>query len=578
MSSSTSALANAVTAPPQVDPSAVAASAQPVTSVASTPQQPTLAAQPQPTSRLHAILSAVAQVESTALAGIPDKGRESFATGLGEGARAENAAQATQQDIKFKTFDDSVRAANLHNQDLELQMRTQEQQDAHQKAQDFQSDWDEDHGITYDPHPNDGKAVVDTLQGQTAANGSATIPAGTHLSADGNTINIPTNDDNTQAGMLAKYKALQGPLSLPSLPQNAQFVPQKYLDVMTHKMGGYKVDGSPWNHDDLPGQIGALQAQRDAIAKNGGSPYQLGTLDNTIGIMKAQKDALDDHADDVNTKAIALAGAKAKATADATLADKEALQNNAAANKPKPDTTQLDSVAFDPNYQNPDGTKGGNVVMSKADAAAKGLQHYKADPATLNTVVAGFNDVQNKLNQLADVVNDPSRMGQVVPGTAAAMLAHGKGIGADFHGIGIDTSRINEKLYAEDVAGANQATKDYVTAMVAAHDAMTNLPRLQTFGKSNRMTQQQLEAAVNLLPQPGDGSMASAKMTSLQSMIDPLRKQVPHMPGAELTPSWLEKQQTQKQAAPAPQTTQAVPTPVGTYNPSTRSVNYDNGR
>jgi len=76
---------------------------------------------------------------------------------------------------------------------------------------------------------------------------------------------------------------------------------------------------------------------------------------------------------------------------------------------------------------------------------------------------------------------------------------------------------------------------------------------LQTFGKSNRMTQQQMEAAQNLLPQPGDREFASQKMTSLQGMIDPLRKQIPHMPGAEQMPSWLEqRQQQQTQRAPAP--------------------------
>src|SRR5438045_9667532 len=51
----------------------------------------------------------------------------------------------------------------------------------------------------------------------------------------------------------------------------------------------------------------------------------------------------------------------------------------------------------------------------------------------------------------------------------------------------------------------------------------------------------QMEAAVNLLPQPGDREFAAQKMTSLQGMIDPLRKQIPHMPGAESTPSWLEQ-------------------------------------
>ena len=38
----------------------------------------------------------------------------------------------------------------------------------------------------------------------------------------------------------------------------------------------------------------------------------------------------------------------------------------------------------------------------------------------------------SKLNQLADVVNDPKRMGAVNPALAAAMLTHGKGIDAAF--------------------------------------------------------------------------------------------------------------------------------------------------
>jgi len=59
-----------------------------------------------------------------------------------------------------------------------------------------------------------------------------------------------------------------------------------------------------------------------------------------------------------------------------------------------------------------------------------------------------------------------------------------------------------------------------------------------------------MEAAVNLLPHLGDGEMAAQKMTSLQGMLDPLRKQVPLMPGAESIPSWLEKKQQQRQAAP----------------------------
>src|ERR1700757_3695745 len=104
------------------------------------------------------------------------------------------------------------------------------------------------------------------------------------------------------------------------------------------------------------------------------------------------------------------------------------------------------------------------------------------------------------------------------------MLAHGKGItlsvgghgGGASGGVGVDTSRINEDLYGHDVLKANQPTRDFVSAYVGAHEAITQLPRLQTFGKSNRMTEKQMEAAQNLLPQPGDREFAAQKMTSLQ--------------------------------------------------------------
>lgn len=205
-------------------------------------------------------------------------------------------------------------------------------------------------------------------------------------------------------------------------------------------------------------------------------------------------------------------------------------------------------VAVDPTYQNPDGTTGANVVMDKATAQQRGLFNYKADPTTINSIVGGFNDVQTKLNQLASIVNDTNRMKQVQPELAAAMLEHGKGISLDVAGANIDTSRINEGLYKEDVNAANQSTRDFVNAYLGAHESVTQLPRLQTFGKSSRMTETQLHAALNLLPQPGDGpSFAQDKMHSLQTMIDPLRRQVPKMPGAELIPSWLE----QKQKPPA---------------------------
>jgi hypothetical protein len=78
---------------------------------------------------------------------------------------------------------------------------------------------------------------------------------------------------------------------------------------------------------------------------------------------------------------------------------------------------------------------------------------------------------------------------------------------------------------------------------------MTQLPRLQTFGKSSRMTQQQMEAAQNLLPQPGDAAnpaYAQQKMDALQTTLDPLRKQLPRMQGADLIPSWKELRRNQQ--------------------------------
>jgi len=532
--------------------------AQPVTQN-TTPSQ---AAPAQGGSRLARIIQAVAGVASTALAGIPNQGRPSFVTGLGEGARAEKENIANQQAIKFKNFDDQVRLAQLHNQDVALQNATQAQLDAHNAAELNMRKQANDLGVDYDTIANHGPAVVDHLTASTATNGAASVPPGTHVSGDGNTVYIPQNTQKTRDAQKHMYNELSPALGLPALPEGAQFVPDKNTNFLTNKMLGYGLDGNPINHDALPGVLAAERAQRESLAKNGATPNQLKALDNVIALHQASLKALDEHAAGVkqqskqaeldaenSPQSIAGAAKKAGAIANAELPTKLALQKAAAQNKN--DSTELNAVAFDPTYKNADGTLGANVVMSKADASAKGLQHYKANPDTINTVVAGMNDVQNKLNQLADVVTNPQRMGQVQAGLAAALLAHGKGLQLDFHGVGLDTSRVNEISYANDLKLANQATKDYVTAMVGAHEAITQLPRLQTFGKSNRMTEKQMEAAVNLLPQPGDGDMASQKMSSLQGMIDPLRKQIPHMPGAESTPSWMEKRQQQRQTPPS---------------------------
>lgn len=251
-------------------------------------------------SRLQTVLAAVANTVTTGLSGIPDRGRPSFVTGLGQGARAAQAAQATQQAIKFRDFDSQVRIANLHHQDQELALQTQAQTDAHQKAQDAQHEWNLDHGIDDTIIPNTGTAVMDHLTAQTAGNGAASVPAGTHLSADGTSIHVPTDTQKTRDGQLQQYKTFATVFGLPSLPENAAFVPPRLLDALTHTMQGYALDGTPLNHDVLPQKIAALQSQRDQLAKkNQATPDQLTALDNTIGILKTNLDALDKHKADV---------------------------------------------------------------------------------------------------------------------------------------------------------------------------------------------------------------------------------------------------------------------------------------
>jgi hypothetical protein len=279
-------------------------------------------------------------------------------------------------------------------------------------------------------------------------------------------------------------------------------------------------------------QTNAAQAQADAAAK------------------KASAEELAKNTGAAGQAQVNLAGAKAGAEAKA---------------KAQYDDNLV--VAYDPTFKNTDGSSGGNVVMPRGQAASQGLQHYKSDPSTINSTVAGFNDVQQKLDRLAAVATDPVQMAQVQHGIAADLIAGaGKGIKIGAFGAEVDMSNPNAQVYNSQLQRANQATRDFVTAEINAHEAMTQLPRLQTFGKSNRMTQQQMEAAQNLLPNAGDDAgMARQKMDAAQDILDPLRKQVPHMQGAELNPTWRDRQQAQVQPAQQPGATHY-------YDPASRTV------
>ena len=492
------------------------------------------------------------QVLSTGLSGVPAGGRPSFLGGLGQGARADQAAQANAQAVKFATFNDQVRAANLHAQDLQKQAADDDQNKAQQAAEDFQNDALGNNGGTMETHPNNGTAVMQTLQSQTAANGSASITPGTHISADGENINVPANTPETLAAQVQNYKALQGKLpGLPTLPPfdpssvksmkdvtDARAALGQHLDIMQHLVQGYDQSGRPYTHQELNNLIPAYQAQIDSLSKNGGATdYQIGTLKNTLAILKANEQNHSDTEDAVAAKATKQKAAQAGAVANAELPAKQALQDNAAADKPqKIDNTSV--VAFDPDAPGLNGSRGANVVMPKAQADAKGLYSYKANPEKLNGIVAGVNDVQTKINALADASAD---MSQVDPSVASTLS--GNGIGLEWHGVGLgslaDIANSQGRVLANK--GMNDATRNYIVALAGAHEAITQLPRLQTMGASSRVTQTQMEQAAKMLPVPGDDSdMANAKLQGLQNTIDPIRKQIPSMPGASMVPSFRE--------------------------------------
>ena len=190
--------------------------------------------------------------------------------------------------------------AQLHNQDLKLQNDTEAQRDAHKKVELDNRALANSLGIDYDTLPSTGPAVLDHLTAQTAAQGSASVPPGTHLSGDGETINVPKDTQATRDGQKQMYGMLAPAFGLPPIPPGRDFVPPQLMNMLTNKIHGYGQDGKPINHDQLPGAIASDQTLRDQLAQSGkASPEQLKALDNRIGVLQANLDALDEHKTDV---------------------------------------------------------------------------------------------------------------------------------------------------------------------------------------------------------------------------------------------------------------------------------------
>jgi hypothetical protein len=306
--------------------------------------------------RLSSVLGAIARIALPAVSsglegasrgvGGKDGSRGSFGQGLSGGANAEADAQAQQSAIRFKSFDDSVRAAQLHNDDLRIQNMTQAQQDAHQAAEDTQRDYDDDHNIEYNPHPSDGDAVINTLTARSAADpAGASIAGGTYHSANGTTILEPSQSSTTQEGLTAKYNELHGILNLPALQPGSQYVSGKNLDLMQKALNGSDPGGKPLSKDALTGLLSTRDTQRQALVDAKATPFALKTFDDLTNVY--QKD-LDNHQAFEDKATASAAQAKAQGGIDAQLTpegtalnarnqtNKIALQDNAASDKPAP--------------------------------------------------------------------------------------------------------------------------------------------------------------------------------------------------------------------------------------------------
>lgn len=502
------------------------------------------------------MVQAVANVANTALAGIPDRGRPSFVTGLGEGARAEQANIANQQAVKFKTFDDQVRLAQLHNQDLKLQNDTQAQTDAHKRADLDNRALANSLGIDYDTIPSDGKTVMDHLTAQTAMNGSASVPPGTHLSGDGSTVNIPKDTQATRDGQKQMYSMLGPALGLPPLPPSAQFVPPDSMNRLTNKLHGYDSDGKPIKHDELPGAIGVLQAQRDTLAKNGASPQQLKAIDNTIGIYKANLSSLDEHAAGVKAKNKQAELDVENSPTNQAAAARGAGQKAAAVAAAKPQGAgkpQQSVVGFDPQSNE-------RVVVNANDPRAATLQQSgKVSSKQMDdwgTSQNQFANVQLAVSRYDQAARNFAQSGKPSDAIGINSALNKAGVGdvqigewgvkvPGFSSVAEAASRVANSAAFKSLSPAGQDVVDKYFRM------MSSIPEYQKAATGiGRTNKEMLDLELKNIPDPTmPPSIISNRLGSFQEALGSNASRVPKIQGV---PHYKDVQQHYQQQTPTP--------------------------
>jgi hypothetical protein len=209
-------------------------------------------------------LGAVASVVSTGLSGIPDKGRPGFIQGLGSGARAEQKAQATEQAIKFQSFQDSVRAAQLNNEDIRMQWATDDHQTAVQDQADAEAKrMTAQTGMTYTKVPNTASDVTTHMIADAAQNGGASsVSPGTIMGP--HALYVPNKGSADQAQALTKDYNMRAPAyGLPSV-QPGQVVQPGAYDQLRQAASGMDNKGDPQSAAALANRIAILKDQLNA--------------------------------------------------------------------------------------------------------------------------------------------------------------------------------------------------------------------------------------------------------------------------------------------------------------------------
>lgn len=323
-------------------------------------------------------LGAVARTVSTGLAGIPAGGRPSFMGGLGQGARSEQQAQQQAQAIKFKTFQDSVQAAQLHNEDVRMQMATDDHQNAVQDQTDAEAKRMTDTtGMTYTKVPNTAENVKTYIATDQAQNGAASVPSGIIFGP--HSLYIPNKSSADQAQADTKnYNWLAPAYGMGSV-QPGQVVQPAANNMLRQARNGMDNQGHPMSAADIGNRVdnltSYLKANSGAIPTEASSAIQ-SDIDHLTDLQTHHASRDQAGIDQATANAVD----KAKQLGAVQTANKEAVQNNAAANKPtKTDTTMY--IGSDAN--------GNQVAGSAAQLQAAGVQGVTKLPTdTTSKVIA----------------------------------------------------------------------------------------------------------------------------------------------------------------------------------------------